>query len=243
MKAGPARPLGAVALLALLLAGAARAQEAGPPPEAPPEAPAGAPPDAPPDPMPAPASAAPAAGAAVTGAPPGVPPPARRAAAPAAPAAGRPATAPAPAPVAREAVIAVLDKRRLRVVDLVVKPDQPFATGRLSGVMQVCTQSPPGRVKETAAFLDLAVTPSPREGEPAPRPKRIFSGWMFLDSPSLNPVADPVYDVWVRSCTIIVPESAAPARASAPARPPRASTASSAPQAASTGNASVSSER
>lgn len=29
---------------------------------------------------------------------------------------------------------------------------------------------------------------------------RIFSGWMFADSPALNAVQDPIYDVWLTDC-------------------------------------------
>ena len=29
---------------------------------------------------------------------------------------------------------------------------------------------------------------------------RIFSGWMFADSPALNAVEDPIYDVWLTDC-------------------------------------------
>ena len=30
--------------------------------------------------------------------------------------------------------------------------------------------------------------------------RRIFTGWMFADSPGLNAVEHPVYDVWLQSC-------------------------------------------
>jgi hypothetical protein len=30
--------------------------------------------------------------------------------------------------------------------------------------------------------------------------KRIFSGWMFAESPGLNAVEHPVYDVWLTGC-------------------------------------------
>ena len=31
--------------------------------------------------------------------------------------------------------------------------------------------------------------------------KRIFSGWMFADSPGLNAVEHPVFDVWLTECS------------------------------------------
>ncbi len=30
--------------------------------------------------------------------------------------------------------------------------------------------------------------------------RRIFTGWMFADSPGLNAVEHPVYDVWLKDC-------------------------------------------
>ncbi len=32
--------------------------------------------------------------------------------------------------------------------------------------------------------------------------RRIFTGWMFAASPGLNAVDHPVYDVWLRGCSI-----------------------------------------
>ena len=34
---------------------------------------------------------------------------------------------------------------------------------------------------------------------------RIFSGWMFADSPGLNAVEHPVYDVWLINCKTTAP--------------------------------------
>lgn len=111
-------------------------------------------------------------------------------------------TAPATA-----AVIAVLDKRTLDVVDLSVQPGQTFRAGRLSGVLRTCRQTLPPARRETAAFLELWVASTRRDGEAA-RPRKVFSGWMFVESPSLNPLVHPAYDVWVRNCTIALPEIA-----------------------------------
>ncbi len=30
--------------------------------------------------------------------------------------------------------------------------------------------------------------------------RRIFTGWMFADSPGLNAVEHPIYDVWLKDC-------------------------------------------
>ncbi len=30
--------------------------------------------------------------------------------------------------------------------------------------------------------------------------RRIFTGWMFADSPGLNAIEHPIYDVWLKDC-------------------------------------------
>jgi hypothetical protein len=44
--------------------------------------------------------------------------------------------------------------------------------------------------------------------------KKIFSGWMFAESPGLNAVEHPVFDVWLTGCE----EPTNPVAAAAPAQ-------------------------
>jgi hypothetical protein len=73
-------------------------------------------------------------------------------------------------------------------------------------------------INETVQFGALQVTPKAcysRSDDEAPRTdsfvevdeitldrkiRRIFNGWMFADSPGLNAVEHPVYDVWLKDC-------------------------------------------
>ena len=48
--------------------------------------------------------------------------------------------------------------------------------------------------------------------------KRIFSGWMFADSPGLNAVEHPVFDVWLTDCAQPRVTARAPAASRRPAR-------------------------
>ena len=52
---------------------------------------------------------------------------------------------------------------------------------------------------------------------------RVFSGWLYKESPSLNVVEHPVYDVWPKSCAMTYP-----AAAGEPAAPVASSSRSSA---------------
>ncbi len=47
--------------------------------------------------------------------------------------------------------------------------------------------------------------------------KRIFTGWMFAESPGLNPLLHPVFDVWLTSCA--QPQSAPAAKGGPQAGP------------------------
>ncbi len=38
------------------------------------------------------------------------------------------------------------------------------------------------------------------EVEPSGKRKRVFSGWMFAESPGLNAVEHPTFDVWLTGC-------------------------------------------
>ncbi len=47
--------------------------------------------------------------------------------------------------------------------------------------------------------------------------QRIFTGWMFAESPGLHAVEHPVFDVWLTSCK--TPEGVTPSGSSAKAPP------------------------
>ena len=42
--------------------------------------------------------------------------------------------------------------------------------------------------------------PLPSEGVAPPPPKQVFKGWMFANSPGLNPLQSPIYDAWLIAC-------------------------------------------
>lgn len=106
----------------------------------------------------------------------------------------------------RIAVIGVLDKRVGETEEFTLRPGESFDFRRLHGVLQTCDHSAPWERKQSAAFVQVTETPRPRTRGEDVRPRTIFSGWLFAESPSLNPVSHPVYDVWLKSCTIVRPE-------------------------------------
>jgi hypothetical protein len=62
---------------------------------------------------------------------------------------------------------------------------------------------------ETGAFVQVIVLER-ADADSAPAWRRIFSGWMFKNSPSLNVVEHPIYDVWVKDCKMSFPGEEAP---------------------------------
>jgi hypothetical protein len=125
----------------------------------------------------------------------------------------------------RVAVIGVLNKRNNLSRDLEMKPGEvrrvfDDVVVRLSACERTAPwEEPP----ETGAFVQVSVLERP-DADSSPEWRRIFSGWLFKNSPSLNVVEHRIYDVWVKDCRMSFPGEEAPARGEsdddeAPARP------------------------
>ena len=105
-----------------------------------------------------------------------------------------------PTPVnERVAELMALDKRTGKSQAFAIKAGQQLAFGSLLIRMRACETTPEWEQKQTAAFLQIDEVTS------ATARKRVYSGWMFAESPSLNPLQNPRYDVWVKSCTMTFP--------------------------------------
>jgi hypothetical protein len=127
--------------------------------------------------------------------------------------------APGTTPMAeRVAVIGLLNKRNGISRDLTMKPGQAFRVGDVIVRLRACETTAPWEVQPlTGAFVQVDVRNA--QGQYG----RIFSGWLYKETPSLNVVEHPVYDVWPKSC-----EMTYPAGPPAPAAPVTSSNLSSA---------------
>ncbi len=139
-----------------------------------------------------------------------------------APAAGKgsPATAPqAVTPMAqRVAVLRILNKRNGITKDVALHPGQSARWKDLLVRLRACETTAPWETEKlTGAFVQVDVQRSDKKWG------RVFSGWLYKESPSLNVVEHPVYDVWPKSC-----EMTYPAGPPAPAAPASSSNLSSA---------------
>lgn len=97
--------------------------------------------------------------------------------------------------------IGALNKRTGESRTFTLHPGEMFDFAGLRVTVRTCETTPPWEQQLTGAFLliDERMVQAPV--------KRVFSGWMFAQSPSLHPLEHPRYDIWVKSCTMRFPET------------------------------------
>jgi hypothetical protein len=93
------------------------------------------------------------------------------------------------------ATFAGLDKITGRITRFDVFIDETVLFGALEMTPRACyNRSSSDTVQRTSAFLEVDQRSLDGTAE------RIFTGWMFADSPALNAVDHAVYDVWLIEC-------------------------------------------
>ena len=93
------------------------------------------------------------------------------------------------------AIFAALDKVTAKISRLEVPLNQTATFGALKVTPRVCFTRAPTEPPRTTTFVEV------EELQLDGKEKRIFTGWMFADSPGLNAVEHPVFDVWLTDCT------------------------------------------
>jgi hypothetical protein len=110
----------------------------------------------------------------------------------------------------RVAVLGLLNKRNNVSEEIKLKPGETREIGPVIVRLSACERTAPWEMpQEAGAFVQVDI----RE-RGAAQHSRVFSGWLFRESPSLNVVEHPVYDVWVKDCTMRFPGEEAAAAAS-----------------------------
>ena len=87
-----------------------------------------------------------------------------------------------------------VDKITGRIITFDVYIDETVQFGALQVTPRVCWSSPETEEPKTDSFVEVDEITLDR------KIRRIFTGWMFAESPGLNAVEHPVYDVWLKSC-------------------------------------------
>src|SRR6476661_1693729 len=109
------------------------------------------------------------------------------------------------------AVFAALDKVTGRISHLEIPIGKTVEFGALKVTPRVCNTRPPTEAPHTSSFVEVDEVKLNGEIQ------RIFTGWMFAESPGLNAVEHPVFDVWLTSCKTPTPVTPAPSDANAAA--------------------------
>lgn len=109
------------------------------------------------------------------------------------------------------AVFAALDKVTARISRLEAPLGKQETFAALKVTARACYSRPPTEPPKTSAFVE--VDEVALDGSQ----KRIFSGWMFAESPGLNALEHAVFDIWLTDCANPVTRGAAAQRGNQPA--------------------------
>jgi hypothetical protein len=112
----------------------------------------------------------------------------------------------------RVATLGILNKRNNETRDLEMRPGEVRRVGNLIVRLSACERTAPWELpRETGAFVQVLVSDARAGVEDAdPEWLPVFSGWLFKNSPSLNVVEHPIYDVWVKDCAMSFPGEEGP---------------------------------
>lgn len=93
------------------------------------------------------------------------------------------------------AVFAALDKVTARISKLEVPLGQEAEFGSLKLTPRVCYSRAPDEPPKTSTFVEVEETML--DGQK----KKLFAGWMFAESPGLNAIEHPIFDLWLTGCS------------------------------------------
>lgn len=129
----------------------------------------------------------------------------------------------------RIATIGFLNKRNGVARDFQMKPgDNLKVADDVIIRLRACDKTAPWETAPyTGAFIQVDIANA------AGRWERVFSGWLYKESPSLNVVEHPIYDVWVKECQMSHGEPAAARESKTPESMAHASKAKKSPVGAS----------
>ena len=92
------------------------------------------------------------------------------------------------------AIFSALDKVTARIKKIEIPLNETVRFGSLKVTPRVCYSRPATERPKTTSFVEVD------EVQLSGAEERIFSGWMFAESPALNAVEHPVFDVWLSEC-------------------------------------------
>ena len=104
------------------------------------------------------------------------------------------------------AVLQALDKVTAETMRFAAKVGQPVRYKNLVFVVKACESTGLGGPSpQESAYVVIDFAPLGSEGIAPPPPRQVFKGWMFANSPGLNPFQHPTYDAWLITCMAATP--------------------------------------
>ncbi|MBV7259032.1 DUF2155 domain-containing protein [Erythrobacter sp. WH158] len=101
----------------------------------------------------------------------------------------------------RVATLGLLNKRNNISEDIEMKPGETREIGPVILTLASCERTAAWEMpQETGAFVQVDILDRGQSDH-----ARVFSGWLFKESPSMNVVEHPIYDVWVKDCAMSWP--------------------------------------
>lgn len=110
------------------------------------------------------------------------------------------------------AIFSALDKVTARISKFEVEINKTVTFGNIKVTPRVCYSRPTTELPKTTTFVEVDETQL--DG----KQKRIFTGWMFAESPGIFGVEHPTIDVWLTECNKPFKATAQKAPAAAPAK-------------------------
>uniref|UniRef100_B0SXA4 DUF2155 domain-containing protein n=1 Tax=Caulobacter sp. (strain K31) TaxID=366602 RepID=B0SXA4_CAUSK len=111
------------------------------------------------------------------------------------------------------AIIQALDKVTTETMRFEAPVGQPIRYKTLVFTVRACeTTTPDEDAPDSVAYVVVDTQPKALPGRVAPPGRQIYKGWMYANSPGLNPLQHPVYDAWLIACKTSAPVAPAASR-------------------------------
>ncbi|MDI1364174.1 MAG: DUF2155 domain-containing protein [bacterium] len=108
------------------------------------------------------------------------------------------------------AIIQALDKVTTETMRFEAPVGQPIRYKTLIFTVRACETSTADEVApESTAYVVVDTQPKAVAGRVAPPGRQVYKGWMYANSPGMNPLEHPVYDAWLIACKTSAPVAAA----------------------------------
>lgn len=111
------------------------------------------------------------------------------------------------------AILQALDKVTTETMRFEAPIGQPIRYKTLIFTVRACeTTAPDEDAPDSVAYVTVDTQPKALPGRVAPPGRQIYKGWMYANSPGLNPLEHPVYDAWLIACKTSAPVAPAASR-------------------------------